>query len=157
VGSIQRNRLSEPSGRHQNGLFRYGQSTTSATNQGFFLLIGDGSTNPHSTFQIRFNQQSPVARNLNPNVDQTQIIQVGVWQHWEAVLALNTLGQSNGIFRMWVDGIRIIDYQNVVYITPGASNRFQAFLWNPTWGGQGAVRSRDDFISIDHLYLSGVP
>jgi hypothetical protein len=82
----------------------------------------------------------------------------GVWHQWEAVLILNNLGQSDGIFEMWIDGIKIMNYSNVEYIRAGLTQKFNTWIWNPTWGGgSGPVKTRDDYILIDHVYISGVP
>jgi hypothetical protein len=80
-----------------------------------------------------------------------------VWHHWEAVLELNALGQKNGVFQMWVDNAQIMDYRDVVYIFGRNISPFNGFKWNPTWGGANGTKTRDDFVQIDHLYMSGVP
>lgn len=52
----------------------------------------------------------------------------------------------------------ILDYSDVVYLTPGNTAHFNLWKWNPTWGGQnGPIKSRPDYIQIDDVYLSGVP
>jgi hypothetical protein len=81
----------------------------------------------------------------------------GEWHRWEVVMEVNTMGRADGVFRMWIDGTPIMDYHNVTYIVPGKPNRFFQWTWNPTWGGLNATKSRDDFIDIDHVYMSGVP
>jgi hypothetical protein len=74
-----------------------------------------------------------------------------------AVLEVNTLGQANGIFRWWIDGNLVLDYSDMVYIFSGNTSRFFSWKWNPTWGGTLGRRTRDDFMAIDHVYLSGMP
>ncbi|MBI4500744.1 MAG: hypothetical protein HY700_06235 [Gemmatimonadetes bacterium] len=56
-----------------------------------------------------------------------------------------------------VDNRLILDYSDVVYIVPGASSGFEGFKVDPVWGGRGGVRSRDDYMQVDHLHLSGLP
>jgi hypothetical protein len=58
---------------------------------------------------------------------------------------------------MWIDGTMVMDYSDVTYITRTTPRGFTMFKWNPTWGGSGGTRTRDDYILIDHLYLSGLP
>lgn len=82
---------------------------------------------------------------------------VGKWHQWEAVLQLNDLERTNGIFRMWIDGTLVLDYSDLVYVTPMYRLGFNLFKWNPTWGGSGGHRTRDDYIDVDHVYLSGLP
>jgi hypothetical protein len=96
-------------------------------------------------------------RNLSQNVDGRPLMTVGTWHHWEFVMQLNTLGQNNGIYKMWIDGIKVMDYQDVTYIWSGATHEYWQYKWNPTWGGTAGVRTRDDFMYLDHLYISGVP
>ncbi len=67
------------------------------------------------------------------------------------------MGSANGIFKMWIDGVQTHNYSDVVYITPTTAEHFNLFKWNPTWGGQGGVRTRNDYIDIDHVYISGLP
>ena len=82
---------------------------------------------------------------------------VGSWHQWEMTFELNTLGQANGKFRMWIDGIEVLNYSDVVYIVGSNTAEFYGYKWNPTWGGTGGTKTRDDFILIDHVYISGVP
>ncbi len=82
----------------------------------------------------------------------------GSWHHWEAVLELNDISRANGVFRMWVDGNRVIDYSDVTYVTTETPYGFNLWKWNPTWGGGNNVRrTRQDFVQIDDVYLSGIP
>ncbi len=139
------------------GFVGYGQPINLASNQGFFVLLGTGTQAIQSAFNLQFRQQNLLARNLAQNVDSRALMTCGVWHQWESVLELNTLGQSDGKFRMWIDGIKILDYSDVVYITAGNTLKFNNFVWNPTWGGRGGTRTRDDYILMDHVYISGVP
>jgi hypothetical protein len=140
------------------GFFGFAKSGSAVGNQGFFLLVGDGKQSIRRDFVLRFNQQYPVARNLNPNVNGGRLIKVGKWQHWEALFEINTPGTPNGKFQMWIDGVKTHDYRDVKYTIPGATGKFYDYLWNPTWGGNATpIRTRADNISIDHIYLSGLP
>jgi hypothetical protein len=134
------------------------------SNEGVFFLVNDaGRQEVESRFTLQFKQQGirqvngDIGRNLGQNVNRALLMTAGKWHQWEAVLQLNALGQANGILRMWIDGVRVMDYSNVVYVTPSAPLGFNLFKWNPTWGGSGGVRTRDDYIDIDDIYLSGVP
>jgi hypothetical protein len=139
------------------GFIGYGQAPlASAGNQGFFILEGTGSQTPGSAFNLGFWQQNHVSRNLEQNVNLSKIMTVGVWHHWEALLEMNTLGSANGGFKWWVDGTLILNYTDVVYSTAGNPFGFYNYRWNPTWGGMGGTKTRDDFMQIDHIYLSGV-
>lgn len=146
------------------GFFGYGAKFPSSQNQGFFFLAGSGRQEAASRFKIEFRQQGIrqpngwVVRNLVQNRSSGAAIIAGRWQHWEAVLELNELSRANGVFRMWVDGNLVLDYSDVTYVTPDAPLGFNLWKWNPTWGGHNrANRTREDFIQIDDVYLSGVP
>jgi hypothetical protein len=136
------------------GFFGYGQATTSPLNQGYIILATNGTQSPGKSYNLHFIQQNNVDRRLTPNVTQHSMT-VGSWHHWEAVLVMNDVGQRNGVFRFWLDGVETMNYTDVTYATPGATNGFYSWKWRPTWGGIGGTRSRDDFMLIDHVYISG--
>lgn len=138
------------------GFIAYGEATTLAQNQGVFRLKGTGNQSINSSYKVEVHQQNHVNRVLVQQISGN-IMTVGVWHHWEMVMELNTLGQADGILKWWVDGNLAMDYDDVQYITPGNLQRFHGYKWNPTWGGTGNRRTRDDFIAIDHIYISGIP
>ena len=70
---------------------------------------------------------------------------------------MNTVGVADGTFKMWIDGIKITDVSNVEWRVAGRTNQFFQWTWNPTWGGIGGTKSRNDFVMIDHVYMSGLP
>ena len=82
----------------------------------------------------------------------------GVWHRFEMVLKLNDPGVANGIFRWWVDGTLITDYRDVTYVVPGDELGFYTWKFWPYWGGVGGPnKTRDDYVQVDHVYISGVP
>jgi hypothetical protein len=139
------------------GFIGYGQDPSGAANQGFAMLIGNGSQSIGSAFNLGFWQQNNVSRDMNQNVNTSKVMTVGPWHHWEWEMELNTLGSSNGVFKWWVDGTLITSYSDVVYITSGNTFGFYNYRWNPTWGGQGGTKTRNDYMYMDHIYISGVP
>jgi hypothetical protein len=141
--------------------------TSSSAHNSWFFLKGNGSQAILPTFKVELHQsfdatQNPpsVAINLPQNVDTRSLMTAGVWHHWEAVFEMNTPGvefPGDGIFKWWIDGILVMDFNNMTYRYGTHQNRFWDFVWNPTWGGTAGVKTRDDFILMDHLYMSGVP
>src|SRR2546425_4460239 len=119
------------------------------------MLKGGGVKKPRKRPRLEFRQQNYTSRNLEPNVDRSLVMTVGPWHHVELLMELNKLGVANGRLNLWVDDKRVLDYRDVVYIVPGATSRFEAYKWAPTWGGAGGIRSRSDAIQIDHVYISG--
>jgi len=138
------------------GFIGYGQDTSNAKNQGIFFLNGNGTGGAIlSNFSIDFRQQNHINRNLNQNVNTSALMTVGSWHHLEAVSELNTLSQINGTLKMWIDGVLTHNYTNITYINSGNEHGFHGYKWAPTWGGVGGIKTRDDYMQIDHLYISG--
>jgi len=146
------------------GFIAVGRDPGGGQNELFFLLFNNTAQQGiFSSFLMELRQQGipqpngQIGRNLNQNVNRTMLMTAGVWHRWEAVFELNTMGQANGIFKMWIDGTQTHNYTNVTYITPTTPNGFNFFKWNPTWGGSGGTRTRTDYMYIDHVYISGTP
>ena len=144
------------------GFISFGRNDKGYNEGTFFLVNPSGRQAIQSKFTLQFKQQGikqangQITRNLGQNVSEVPLMTVGEWHRWEAVLHLNSRWSNDGILRMWVDGKLVMNYSDVIYSTPDAPLGFVGFKWNPTWGGSGGVRTRDDFIDIDHIYLSGL-
>jgi hypothetical protein len=146
------------------GFFGAARPTTMASHSTWFFLKGDGQQAVESAFEVEVHQsfvtsERPGETNviLRQNTDRRRIMTVGIWHHWEALLELNAPGQSNGILKWWIDGDLVMSYDNMTYIYGRFTNGFFDFNFNPTWGGTGGVKRKDDAILIDHIYISGVP
>ena len=137
------------------GFFGYASARSRPQNDGYLMLQGVGVQKVLKRSRLEFRQQNYTSRNLEPNVDRSLVMTVGPWHHVELLMELNKLGVANGRLNLWVDDKRVLDYRDVVYIVPGATSRFEAYKWAPTWGGAGGIRSRSDAIQIDHVYISG--
>jgi hypothetical protein len=146
------------------GFFGAATPTTYATHNTWFFLKGTGRQTTASEFRLEVHQSfdgpggpRERVRSLPQNVDRSRVMTAGVWHQWEAVLELNTPGQSNGVFKWWIDGRLVMSYSNMTYTYGDFTNGFYDFNFNPTWGGTGGVKSKDDAILIDHIYMSGIP
>jgi hypothetical protein len=114
-------------------------------------------TNPVSAFKFVLKQQDFVLRNLLPNVDTRALFTAGKWHRYELLMETNTIGQANGKFKMWWNGVMTHNYSNVVYRTATYPAKFFGRKWDPVWGGAGGPsKSRDDYLLVDHVYISGV-
>jgi hypothetical protein len=117
-------------------------------------------TNPVSAFQFILMQQQIVNRAMTPNVAHnlgTYYFTAGKWHRYEILMEINTIGQANGKFKMWWNGVKTHDYSNVVWRTSTYPAKFFARKWDPVWGGSGgSSKTRDDRLLVDHLYISGV-
>jgi hypothetical protein len=133
----------------------FGVGRCSGSNAELYLLMQGGT---RSDFTIRMMQQGPVSRGMRQNVHESPVFAVGQWHHMEIEMVLNDIGRSNGVIRWWVDGRLVMEYRDVVYRTSDDPCGFLAWKWNPTWGGTGgSARSRDDFIDISDVRISGRP
>ena len=118
--------------------------------------------NPVSSFQLMLGQQvlnatSTIHRDLWPNVDSRPLMTCGAWHHYETLMEINTLGQANGKFKMWVDGIMTHNYSNVVWRTTAYPAKFFGRKIDPVWGGTGgSAKTRTDRVIFDHIYISGM-
>jgi hypothetical protein len=145
------------------GFFGVGNPKSGQSELFFGLDNGLAVQRMQSDFEVKFLQQNILqpngwtSRNLNQNVSRTHLMTAGSWHHWEATMAVNSMGSANGTFQMWIDGTQTHNYSNVVYITPTAPYGFNSWKWNPTWGGSGGVRTRNDYIDIDQVFISGTP
>lgn len=145
------------------GFFASGRAMA-GENENFPFLVNSAATQGlQSAFPMEIRQQGipqangSVNRNLTQNVDKRMLMTAGSWHHWEIVLTLNAMGQANGTARFWIDGIKVLDYSNVIWRTATAPKGFSLWKWNPTWGGSGGTRTRADFIQLRDIYLSGLP
>ncbi len=142
------------------GYFGFGRAVnSSAGNEGIIIMSGMGSQHYiASSFDFHYAVGGHLpAQSFNQNVDRRKLMTVGVWHQIEMVNVENTLGQANGILQMWIDGIQILNYTNMTYITSGNTAGFWSWRWNPTWGGGLGPKTRDDYMRMDHVYISGVP
>ncbi|HEY5022322.1 MAG TPA: Ig-like domain-containing protein, partial [Gemmatimonadaceae bacterium] len=97
--------------------------------------------------------------NLRPNVvGQTgaQIVR-GQWYHWELVFAINSSGSTDGTADWWINGVQVGHYTGIGYVSASQSRVFQTMKWDPTWGGLGGTVPADQFMTMDHIYISGKP
>ena len=84
-------------------------------------------------------------------------ITAGTWHQFETYMKLNTIGQSNGIWKWWLDGVLIGDYENMQFINSSQSSGFWGRSMDLVWGGQGGTaKTRTDYVWFDHMYMSGV-
>ena len=80
---------------------------------------------------------------------------LGEWKHVECWFKNNTVGQSNGEMKSWVNGISVLDLSNIVYRT-SSSIHFAAVAMAP-WISDGSPQSQTmwmDELIIGTEYLS---
>lgn len=147
------------------GFLAVGRPVSGGENETFLFLTNPAGVQTfQSAFPMEIRQQGipqpngSVTRNLGQNVDRRALMTAGGWHHWEVALTLNTLGQADGTARMWIDGVLVLSYSNVVFRTAAYPRGFTLYKWNPTWGGKaGFTKRRTNYIQVRDLYLSGTP
>lgn len=89
---------------------------------------------------------------------------VGDWIHVEVRESLSDPDTANGSVQVWLNNVQKVNrfnVQNQCSVGPDgnpATTGFFEFHWAPVWGGTGDfVKTRDDFMRIGHIYVSGIP
>lgn len=116
------------------------------------------STSVQTAVKIAVLQQGHVDRRMGQNRVSEPVFTFGTWHRYEYLMTLNDIGVANGTVRVWWDGTLILEYTDVVFRDSANPSGFYGRRWDPIWGGGGGSQhSRDDYLEIDHLYISGVP
>jgi hypothetical protein len=134
-------------------------------NRVFAYIDGSGANTLHPYLGLQaiatpFNDgagQISTSVNLRPNVaghTGAQIVR-GQWYHWEILLNVNTNGAPNGTADWWIDGVQVAHYSGIGYVSGSQSRYFNVMRWDPTWGGLGGTVPADQYMYLDHIYISG--
>ena len=121
------------------------------------LCLCTSSPNPTGDFTPQIRTQDASELDLGPNVaGQTNYsFPRNRWVRLEVLLQMNTPGSSNGIAKIWADGVLIASYNNVPFVNRGTQSTWALFQLAPYWGGSGGTVSTPQFVWFDHLYGSG--
>ena len=192
------------------GYLGYAQKTgvdgyTGVPNQGIFMFYGGykgsapqwpaGSGLPAQLstkpFKFGFYTQGAVEgnRNMGENVagiNPEGSLSLGMWHKIECQFILNDVDlvhgttTNNGIFRAWVDGIRVCEWSGITWRdhklfmptdtamttemplgTPGAlprrSHGFHMWHYVPVFGGGGNQKMQADYTDFGHAFIGGIP
>jgi hypothetical protein len=143
--------------------FAHGNQT-GALNDDFFGLKGDGSTSIVTSMEVVFyNSQADDATGegsgmpRNQNVTTAKLFTTGAWHRIELYANVGTVDHYDGIVKIWVDGTLVTNYSNLKFLDSryGFTQGFVQGQWTPVWGGMGGTKTRDDFLNMDHFYVSG--
>lgn len=139
------------------GFFGYGRVPSGAYNEGFWVLKSPTSSRIQSSLLLEFRQQNHVTRNFDQNVVSTPLFTVGPWHQIELLAELNTINVANGKVKIWLDGVLILSYSDVVFRNTANPAGFRSWKFDPTYGGIANPKSRQDIWQVDHVYVSGTP
>lgn len=90
---------------------------------------------------------------LTPNVNDV-LVTLGVWHRIEIYAKRSTTTTSaDGIIRWWMDGTLLGEYTKVNFDGTAAQNWYGVSV-NPTWGGNGDVKTENDYFRFDHIRVS---
>lgn len=133
-------------------------ATGSGPTELYAIMRGAGtSTKIMSSWNLDMYTQGISSTVLPQNKNLSTKITAGVWHQFETYMKLNTIGQSNGIWKWWLDGVLIGDYENIQFINSTKSSGFWGRSMNLVWGGQGGTpKTRTDYIWFNRMYMSGV-
>ena len=135
---------------------------SSATGAGpvqlYSVMRGSGAgTTIMSSWNLDMYTQGISSTRLPQNMNLSTKITAGSWHRFETYMKLNTIGQSNGIWKWWLDGVLIGDYENVQFISATQPSGFFGRSMDLVWGGQGGTaKTRTDHVWFNHMYMSGV-
>jgi hypothetical protein len=82
------------------------------------------------------------------------------WVHVETYFKMNTIsgniGQADGVMKVWIDGVNVMDYTNIVYRTnQDATKKWSQFVFAPYIGDGSPIAQT---MWIDELTVgTGVP
>jgi hypothetical protein len=81
----------------------------------------------------------------------------GSWQEYEIQLGLNTVGQADGVARVWWNGVLVLQYTDVVWRTTTAPSGFYGRRFDPVYGGGGSTKTQTDYSQLADMYISAKP
>jgi hypothetical protein len=134
-------------------IFRFGYTPTG------------GGTQVGNTCAVSIHQSNPAIaqdtflyQNVGGRTAFTNTIPMGTaWNSFEFYGKVNTIGQSDGIAQIWINGTLVLSYTNVLFRSTGPNNR--GFMVGADWsfilgGGTGQSKNRADGTDIDYVYQS---
>ncbi|HEX2780582.1 MAG TPA: Ig-like domain-containing protein [Gemmatimonadaceae bacterium] len=118
-----------------------------------FSAAGTGSAPLQPVIELRNIVRAPALR-LVPNVGTGAVVR-GQWQRWEIVLRSNTADNNDGTVDIWLNGTRLSSYSGIQFASATESHNWQSISWAPYWGSSGDRVVADQYMRMDHMYVSG--
>lgn len=78
----------------------------------------------------------------------------GSWQEWEIWAKANTGTDFNGSIRYWRNGVLEISSDQVKWFGDNMTKRWNRVQWSPTYGGGNNPVPIEQYMDIDHWYVS---
>jgi len=138
------------------------------SNKQFYWMINNGSTANwciivtwSGNMRMTYQNNTFGTTNFNPNQEQNLQVQRGVWYTVRTYTKLNTNGQANGIFKLWMresnnpNFTLISNHSNVPYLQGSEMNGGIGWVQSTSvWGGLGEEKTVADFYYVDAIKIS---
>lgn len=124
-----------------------------AGNNHYVNLTEGGAFVPAVNLQSTFGFGTP----SGPNHPLPNDLAKGVWHEMEVLIIGNTPGVYNGQLRVWVNGSLVVSDNVMGYFAAGQVARFNGLYFNPTYGGGFNPVPADQYLDLDHWYVSTAP
>jgi hypothetical protein len=111
-------------------LVKNGSSVTSSTIFGWYLTGNESASG--QTWSLGVDPQLGAPRTYQTSNVK---LQKGTWQRLEFFVQMNTPGQSNGIWRAWINGVLAVDFSNIRYSNASTQSTFNGIRFTGTRGG----------------------
>ncbi len=160
--------MQRPVGEKLLGFIGCGRPPERGGNEIVYIAFRPGS--PDTQFvkgmRLGISLQDLISRNLDPNVNTDFWVTPGVKHTWAVLFKLNSaIDKADGEVWAWGDGVLRLHYNDVLLRTSINSagqpaeyfHGFTGRKYDPTYGGAGINKTRDDFIRVIRLYGSGIP
>ncbi len=85
------------------------------------------------------------------NLTPSQTFNHGEWHDLEVIVEAGTAGNADGVAKVWMDGIQVVNVSNVGFFGSLMTPRFTKFVFDPTFGG-GAAPPIGQHVQIAQLY-----
>ena len=144
----------------------YNQIGNRDTHQGGYVsLRGGGQPNTLTTEWPFIQSQYRTCPGCVGDINTESVpggFSVGDWHHIELWRSSSDPDSANGEMKVWVDGDLVVDLDDVVDQSSENGDwttGFYSLRWAPVWGGVcsgGCPKTRDDFMLLGDMYVSGV-
>jgi hypothetical protein len=127
-----------------------------AKNNHYINLTSLGTLSPYLALQKNWGD---ISTNWPPGPGFANSARKGKWNKLEVQLIANTVvagvsEANDGTVRVWLNNALLFEYTTICFFHRDMTPRWSSFWCNPTYGGGSATVPQDQYIDIDHWYVS---
>jgi uncharacterized protein YjdB len=116
--------------------------------QASFMIVNGPSAGP---WDLRISNEPDGGAWWTQNVNNVRIYP-GRWHRLELYMKkASSSSAGDGVVRWWVDGVLAANYESAKL----RGDPFSEFHFSPVWGGLGGTKPKNEYLWVDHIYLSG--